>query len=138
MATTASTAPEVVYAPGACNIAHDEVVYRRKAGYLGVAIAVALTALLFLLGSPFWTLLFVAFPTFLAAIGFIQARENFCVRYAAESRFNVDHGYDNRGEVSDEADHKADMAKARKLNLQAGGIAIGVGVVLAVIAALVG
>ncbi len=134
----ASTATDVVYAPGACNIAHDEVAYRRKAGWLGVTIAVALTALLFIVGAPFWTFLFVAAPAVLAAIGFIQAQENFCVRYAAQGTYNVDQGYENAGKVDDEKAHTADLVKARSINIRALSIGLGTGIVLAAIAAVIG
>jgi hypothetical protein len=133
-----STGPETVYAPGACNIGADEVAYRNKVGWLGVAIAVALVALLFIVSAPFWTFILVALPVYLAAVGFIQAQESFCVRYAAESVYNVGSGLGNHQKVSDDIAHAADMAKAKSIHLRCGAISLAVAVVLGAISAAVG
>jgi hypothetical protein len=134
----AGAAPEVVYAPGACNIGSDEVAFRNKLGIICTAISVAATALLFIVGAPFWTFIFIAVPVYVAALGFIQAQETFCVRYAAESVYNVGSGLGNHQKVSDDIAHAADMAKAKSIHLRCAGIALAVAVVLGAIAAAVG
>jgi hypothetical protein len=137
MAAPANSAPEVVYAPGACNLGGDEVEYRKKVGYIGTAIAIALAALLFLVSAAPWVFIVVAAPVFMAAIGFVQAKESFCVRYASEGIYNVGDGLGNHQQVSSDIDRAADKAKARTLNLRALGIALGVAVVLGAISAVV-
>ncbi len=133
----AADSTEVVYAPGACNIAHDEVAFRRKFGFVGLGLTVAIAAALFALDAPFWAFFFLAIPAALTAIGFIQAQESFCVRYASEGRYNIAPGYEDRGKVTDEIAHQADMAKARSMNIRAAAIGIAVAAVLAVLSTAV-
>ena len=135
--TEAEAGPPVVYAPGACNLGKDEVAQRVKVGWLGVAIAVALVALLFIVSAAPWVFILVALPVYLAALGFIQAEESFCVRYAAEGVHNVGDGVGNTQKISDDIAHKADMAKAKSIHLRCAGIGLAVAAVLAGVSALV-
>lgn len=133
--TTSATGAEVAYQPGVCNIAHHEVAYRRRSGFVGAIVTAVIAVILFALGAPWWTQLFLFIPAALAAIGFLQARESFCVRYASQGKYNVEPGYGHGAEVSGDDAHAADLAKARSMNIRALLIGIGVAVVLAAIAA---
>lgn len=134
----ASTATEAAYQPGVCNIAHDEVGYRRKSGLVGAIVTAVIAVILFAIGAPWWTQLFLVVPAALAAIGFLQARESFCVRYASQGKYNVEPGYEHAAEVGGEDAHAADLAKARSMNIRALLIGVVVAVVLAAIAAALG
>ena len=136
--TTTTAAAEVAYQPGVCNIAHDEVDYRRRFGRMGVIATAVIAVILFAIGAPWWTQLFLVIPATLAAIGFLQARESFCVRYAAEGKYNVEPGYEHANEVGTEDAHAADMAKARSMNIRAVLIGIAAAVALAAISAALG
>jgi uncharacterized membrane protein len=135
MAASTATAEEVAYQPGVCNIAHDEVGYRRKSAFVGVIVTAVIAVILFAIGAPWWTQLFLFIPAALAAIGFLQARESFCVRYASQGKYNVEPGYEHTAEVAGDDAHAADMAKARSMNIRALLIGIAAAVVLAAIAA---
>ena len=70
------------YRPGVCNIGPEEIARRRRGGYAGIAIAVAIGVILVALGTPAWTRILV-FP-FLAGglVSLEQARRHFCVGFA--------------------------------------------------------
>lgn len=137
-ATPTANTTEVAYQPGVCNIAHDEVGYRRRSGLVGVIVTAVIGVILFAIGAPWWTQLFLFIPAALAAIGFLQARESFCVRYASEGKYNVEPGYEHAAEVAGDDAHAADLAKARSMNVRALLIGIAAAAVLAAIAAALG
>jgi len=76
------------YVSGVCNIGPQEVAIRRKIGWISLAVAVVLLALL--IGArvnPLWRF-FVFFPAALSATGFIQAHFHFCAGHAHRGIFN--------------------------------------------------
>lgn len=113
---------ETYYTPGVCNLNPAETKRRRAAGYLGVGLAIlVLVGFAALHLQPaFGLVLFV--PAWLAAIGFLQAKNHFCVSFAASGIYSAD-DTSKTAEVETAA-HKQDQARARRLNLQA--LAIGV------------
>jgi uncharacterized membrane protein len=135
MPASTATAEGVAYQPGVCNIAHHEVAYRRRFGFVGLIVTAVIAVILLALGAPWWTQLFLFIPAALAAIGFLQARESFCVRYASQGKYNVEPGYGHGAEVGSDDAHAADMAKARSMNIRALLIGIAAAVVLAAVAA---
>lgn len=114
MATTDSN-----YVPGVCNINQTETAYRRKAGYVGLALSIVAAMLLVGLGVDRYFRLVVAIPIFISAIGFLQAKNKFCVGYAAASLQNTTEGSTDAKEVSDKKAVAADKKRANALNLQA-------------------
>lgn len=113
---------ETYYTPGVCNLNPAETKRRRAAGYLGVGLAVVIFAILAIwrVAPAYGFVLFV--PAWLAAIGFLQAKNHFCVSFAASGIYSAD-DTSKTAEVETAA-HKQDQARARRLNLQA--LAIGV------------
>ncbi len=114
----------LAYVPGLCNINHKEIALRRKAGFAGLGVfVVVLVVLLLLSASPWWRLLLIT-PAFVSAIGFLQAKNKFCVMYAASYQQNATEGSTSAKDVKDEESRKADARRARQINLQAFGIVI--------------
>ncbi|MWV65721.1 hypothetical protein GRS48_12950 [Halorubrum sp. JWXQ-INN 858] len=108
------------YQPGVCNIGPAE---RRKRLLLGVASllgSVVLVAAVLAVGWPLWTLLFVLFPLYGAAMGFLQYRERFCVGFAGIGVFDVGGG---THEITDPQALEADRKHAVRLNTKA--LAVG-------------
>ena len=105
-----------------CNINKAEVAYRKKAMWFGIILSVVLFGAMILLMLPvvFRILLFV--PVYIAAIGYLQVKNKFCVAYGAGGRQNADDGSDVASEIADESARQADKKKSRKMNLQALGI----------------
>ena len=115
------------YRPGVCNIGPAEIRRRRQIGYLGLAAAVAIAAVLLALDAPAWTRLVIALPVAGALSGFIQAQTKFCAGFAMA-------GLQNMGElgqqvqVEDAAARSADRRKALLIQgaAIAGGLAAGI------------
>lgn len=115
------------YQPGVCNIGPAEIRRRRQIGYLGIAAAVGLAAVLLALDAPAWTRLAVALPVAGGLEGLIQARERFCAGFAMA-------GLQNMGElgaqvqVEDDEALAADRRKALRIHATsaAGGLVAGV------------
>jgi hypothetical protein len=78
------------YQPGVCNIGPAEIRRRRRIGYLGVAGAVALGAVLVLVDVPSWSRLAVAAPLMVGFSGFIQAHLRFCAGFGMAGLRNMD------------------------------------------------
>ncbi len=67
-----------------------EIGRRRRTGWLGLIAAAALGLALVAVGAPPAVRLALGAPLYLAAIGFIQARERFCVGFAAAGMTNFE------------------------------------------------
>ncbi len=120
------------YVPGVCNINRAEIAYRRKAGYVGLGISLVLAIVLFGLGLSRWYRLVLFVPLFIAAIGFLQAKNKFCVAYGANGQQNAAEGSAKASKVSDQAAQAKDKHRARTINVQAALLAL-LGAALAVV-----
>lgn len=120
------------YVPGVCNINRAEIAYRRKAGYVGLGISLILAIALFGLGVSRWYRLVLFVPLFIAAIGFLQAKNKFCVAYGANGKQNATEGSAKAREVSNQDAKATDKNRARTMNIQAALLAL-VGTAAAVI-----
>jgi len=120
------------YVPGVCNINRAEIAYRRKAGYAGLAIAIALLAVMLLLSLSRWYRLILFLPILIAAVGYLQVKNKFCVSYGASGLQNADDGSAKAQEVS-AADKLKDKAKAQGMNRQAIIVSVVVTAVLLLI-----
>jgi len=116
------------YEPGVCNIGPAEIRRRRRIGYLGVAGAVALGAVLLAVDAPAWTRLAVAAPMTVGLSGFIQARLRFCAGFGMA-------GLQNLGQLGEQVaveDPEARAADRRKaLSIQAASFAGGLAAAIA-------
>ncbi|MDB5175826.1 MAG: hypothetical protein JWM81_684 [Candidatus Saccharibacteria bacterium] len=114
---TTATQPDA-YIPGVCNINHQEVAKRRRLGYIGTAAFIVLLALLLAIGANRYIRLVLFFPASLAISGFLQARNKFCVGFAAAGQQNAAEGSEQASAITDSAALAFDKARARKMNLQ--------------------
>ena len=77
------------YVPGACNIGSREIMRRRAVGVAALVFAIisgyTLLAADDLARSARWG---IFFPLLVSAIGFIQARNKFCLAYGLAGTFN--------------------------------------------------
>ncbi len=76
------------YIPGVCNIGVAEIAARRRSGWIGAIITIAVWAALILLklGMAWYLLLLLIMAS--SASGFIQARMHFCAAFGLRHLFN--------------------------------------------------
>jgi hypothetical protein len=103
------------YRAGACNIGPYEIRRRWVSGLLGIVAAVALAALLVVVGAPPLLRVAVLFPLWGGLIGVLQARRRFCVGFALAGIVNVGTDESGRHSVIEAAARAADRAAARRL-----------------------
>ena len=115
---------EHYYTPGVCNINEPEIAYRKKAFYLGIATGVPLLVFLLVVKASPYTAIVMFLPVWIGAIGYLQAKNKFCVGYAASGLFNSSPEYAETKAIVDESSKKLDKARARKINYQALGIGL--------------
>jgi hypothetical protein len=120
------------YVAGACNIGPDEIARRRRSGRIGLAASIVLAIGLVLVGAPTWSRLLLALPLYLGAIGFIQARDRFCVGFAAAGITNFE-AVGTTHTIADEAARQADRRHARGLLARSAAIAVIGAVVFALL-----
>jgi hypothetical protein len=77
------------YIPGVCNIGRAEVRWRTAMGWLGLVCTVGLWGFFIYAKASPSARLWVFGPALMAAIGFLQARRGFCVKYGLGGVFNV-------------------------------------------------
>ncbi len=120
------------YVPGECNIGPAEIARRRRSGWIGLAATLVLGVGLVVVGAPTWSRLLVALPLYVAAIGFIQARDRFCVGFAAAGITNFE-ALGTVHRIEDDAARTADRRHARGLLVRAATIALLGAVVFALL-----
>jgi hypothetical protein len=109
---------EAAYVPGVCNINRAEIAYRRKAGHLGLALfIIILVPLVFTDVSRYYRAI-LFFPALLGAIGYLQARNKFCVAYAGAGQQNASEGSAKATDITDTQAVKADKRKAQRMYIQ--------------------
>lgn len=117
--STKSISQDQGYVAGVCNINREEIAQRRKAGYIGLVLFVVVLGVFLLLHLNRWARIGLFFPAFLAAIGFLQAKEHFCVGYGAAGQHNATEGSTTAHAVTNKAEAQKDKRRARQLNLKA-------------------
>lgn len=122
------------YIPGMCNINPQEIAQRRMIGNIGLIITLILITLFvsFAIDAVFRVIVFI--PAFLAATGYLQARNKFCVGYAGAKQHHADDG--EVVTISDETALAADKKKARMINLHAITIAVLVTLIVVLLPAI--
>ena len=111
------------YLPGVCNIGSREIMRRRAVGIAALVFAMISGYTLYaaddLTKSARWG---VFFPLFVSAIGFIQARNKFCLAYGLAGTFNFGKIGDME-RVFDAESKKSDRSKALVILVQSAIIA---------------
>jgi hypothetical protein len=133
-----NTIHQTAYVPGVCNINRAEIAYRRKTGYWGLAIFAAIAVILTVVQAPAAVFIILLAPAFIAAIGFLQAKNKFCVAYGANGKQNATPGSQAAQSVTDQVAIAKDKLRARRLNLQALTIAVVATASVLVVALVVG
>ena len=121
------------YVPGVCNINPQEIKRRQQSGHIGVTITILLIMLLIATGATWYLRIIIIVPAFIAAIGYLQARNKFCVAYASSGQHHADSG--DTVEITDKKSLTADSKKTRTMNLQASIIASVVTAIVCVLPA---
>ena len=111
------------YVAGTCNLGSAETRHRLMGGWIGVALTAALAAGFWKAGSEPEMRLFLFFPTFFGALGFLQARQKFCVAYGLAGNRNVGEEIGKSEPV--EALHDRQKDRRRSLKVIAQALAIG-------------
>ncbi len=105
------------YVPGVCNINTEEIKQRRAAGRVGLGIFVVILIGLILVDANRYSRLVLIFPALLMTIGYLQAKNKFCVGYAGSG---LQHADNDAAAVSVAADASAkDKRRAKQINRQA-------------------
>ena len=102
------------YLPGSCNIGPAEIRRRVRAGWAGAALtAIACAGLLIADVEPAWHLV-LFLPALAAAIGFVQARNRFCVYFGFAALFNFS-DLGQQAKIVDRDARQRDRAQAWRL-----------------------
>jgi hypothetical protein len=119
------------YVPGMCNINPMEIRRRRMSGHIGLITTVFLVIIFVLAHTEWYFRIIIILPVFLSAIGYLQARNKFCVGLASAGQQHADNG--KAVKITDKKSLDLDKLKTRTMNIQAFVIAIVVTVIVALI-----
>ena len=114
-----TVAKEDFYTPGVCNINPKEVKYRKNVGHFFAGLTVVIAGLILAFGASYWFMFATFITVWLAAISYLQAKNNFCVSYASSGKFNSSAEYAKTAEVENEDDKQKDKSKSKQMYLQA-------------------
>jgi predicted nucleic acid-binding Zn ribbon protein len=106
------------YIPGVCNINPAEVAKRRKAGHFGLVLFIVLLIVLVVLSVSRYIRIILFVPAFISAIGYLQAKNKFCVGYASAGSQHAD-DIESAVPVTEAAYLEADKKRTKELYLQA-------------------
>ena len=107
------------YQAGVCNINVKEVQYRRNVGYGATLISVVMIAGIIIFDLSEFLLLLVAPILFVGILGFLQAKNTFCVSYGSSGQQNAAEGSAKASDVANAADKAKDKAKSQQMLMQA-------------------
>ncbi len=71
-----------------------------------------------------WVRLLLFVPAFIMAIGYLQAKNRFCVGYGAAGMQNAEAGSETATHIEDQVAVAQDKKRARQMNLHAAGLAV--------------
>ena len=123
------------YKPGVCNLDKAETAHRRKAGDFMLALTVTATILLFVFSAQSLAVFIVVlFLSYLTAICYLQAKNRFCVQYAAAGKQNTSETSKKGAKpVAEDEAKETDRAKANNMHAQAMFIGLVVASVVAIL-----
>jgi len=117
------------YVPGVCNIGPAESALRRRLGWAGVVLTVALWAVFIVMGTPARWRLTLFVPASMAAIGLLQSARHFCAAFGLLGVLNVGLSLGKTDTLEQAAFRRQDRRKA--LSILAIATTIGLAVALA-------
>ncbi len=117
------------YVPGVCNIGLAEINQRKRIGWIGLVVTIAVWVLFryFQLNAAWYLVLF--FPAALSAAGLIQGFSHFCAAFGMKGMFNVSEEL-RKMESVEQAQFRA-QDKKKAIQIFVASLAIGVIVALA-------
>jgi hypothetical protein len=105
------------YVPGVCNIGPAEIKARRRVGWSGLAVTLALWVLLLVVSAPpLWGLL-LFIPASTGATGFLQAVSRFCAGFGMRGVFNFGDAVGKTQNVEQAASRSLDRKKSLRIML---------------------
>ena len=104
------------YLPGTCNIGPEEIVRRKRNGWIGLLVTVVLGVTIELAGWPRAYRLLVIPTLAYALAGFIQGYHRFCLAYGFLGLFGM-HGVRQVSRVTDREALRQDRRKALQITL---------------------
>jgi hypothetical protein len=119
------------YEPGVCNIGPAEIARRRRAGHVGLLVAIVVLAAVVAIGAPPLARLIVGLPIAAAASGYLQAWLKFCAGFGSRGTFNFGPVGETHRVLAPDA-RARDRARATQIGLAS----LAVGVCAAVAAVL--
>ncbi|MHA2272795.1 MAG: hypothetical protein ACXACI_13095 [Candidatus Hodarchaeales archaeon] len=129
---------DISYQAGICNIGTPEINQRMRLGWLGLLLT-ALGFISILSGVAFYDIppvigFLVGLPAFMAAIGFLQAQQKFCVAYGLMHVQNVTPQLGAITAIRDVDNRKKDRNKAFRMILLAIAIGLATGILTFILA----
>ncbi|MBW3569034.1 hypothetical protein KY385_02800 [Candidatus Parcubacteria bacterium] len=104
------------YVAGRVNIGDEEIKHRRLTyGWGGLTLAIALFLIFIFFNVSFYTYLLLFFPIYISFIGFLQAREKFCIAYGKSGVCNVSGQVGETRDVVGRLNRNKDRQKASKM-----------------------
>lgn len=107
---------ETNYVPGICNINPAEIKKRQLAGHMGLVASILFVTLALFAGLDWYVRLLIFIPAFVAATGYLQAKNKFCVGYAGAGKQHADDG--SIESITSDTALQADKRKAQTINAQ--------------------
>lgn len=115
------------------NIGPRERRLRNRVGVAGTLLTLLVAAALIETHAPWWARLFLVLPAFVAAMGFLQAREHVCVAFAKQGIRVLGDSREGAEKVQDDALAASIAASARRIYLQSAAVVAALVVVVLVI-----
>lgn len=119
---------EPQYIPGVCNIGPAEIARRRNLGWIGLAVTVAVLALLVAMDANRWWGLLLFLPAAGSASGFLQAHFRFCSGFSRAGVFNFGPVGETHA-VTDEQSRAADRRRGNQIGLYSALIGAAVAII---------
>ena len=122
-----------LYQHGVCNLGKNEINKRYFAGVVGFGATIILTIGLYYFNilMPYSVIIYFI-PLLIGFTGLFQAQNKFCVMFAARGIYNFTGTADDKGKVINLEDHKLDLVKAKKINIQSAILSVVVTIVILV------
>lgn len=122
------------YTPGVCNINPTESGYRMRIGYSFLVIALFFIVVSISYSFAFIVALISFVLLFIGVLNYLQAKNNFCVVYAKNRKYNSSETFAKTAKVERKEAIQADSKKATALYIQSllisGSIALLHGLIL--------
>lgn len=103
------------YIPGVCNIGPQERQLRKIGGWAGIGLFLALFTVLYFSRAPLWTRWFLFLPALVAATGWVQYTNHFCVNFGMRGLMNMDKAAFQTDNVVEEEFKRKDRQRSLKL-----------------------